>query len=161
MRHDQIFAQDSYRRVVLVAVWPAGAQEQPAAVPETAGPAAVPFLPTPSSPDIPVAVGRLIVAAYLSLIAALTLVAIAGAYAFYMLAVVLFFVAAFFAVPRIFLGVEPTGRPRPSFDRFLREGVAIPGGRSSGRDALIQMLIVPVSLTLGILSMGLGAAILL
>ena len=60
---------------------------------------------------------------------------------------------------RIFFSVEQSTGRRPSFERFLREGMATMTGRSSGRDALIQMLIVPVMLTFGVIAMGIAPAV--
>ena len=64
------------------------------------------------------------------------------------------FVAVFFAVPRIFFAVEADPARRPSFSRFWHEGIDTLTGRSSGKDALIQMLIVPVFLAFGLLTIG-------
>ena len=60
----------------------------------------------------------------------------------------------FFTVPRIFFAIEPNGERRVSFDRFLAHGIDTFTGHNSGKAALVQMLIVPVLLTLGVLAMG-------
>jgi hypothetical protein len=65
-----------------------------------------------------------------------------------------FFVAMFFAVPKLFMAIEAAPARRPTMGRFMRSGIATLTGRSSGRDALVQMLIVPVLLTLGLAAMG-------
>ena len=45
------------------------------------------------------------------------------------------------------------------FDGFLREGMETMTGHSTSAAALVQMLIVPVMLTLGIAAMGVAAAV--
>ncbi|HEX8654142.1 MAG TPA: hypothetical protein VF693_02820 [Allosphingosinicella sp.] len=60
----------------------------------------------------------------------------------------------FFAVPKIFLAVEAAPGRRPTLGAFMRDGTATLTGRSGGANALIQMLVVPVLLTLGLGAMG-------
>lgn len=159
MRHDQIFAKDSYDRIDIgkvAAVWPARAQVPPLPLAEAdAAPAAAPFLPTPSCPDVPVGVGKLIVAAYVGLIAAFAAVTVGSAYSLYMITISALFLVAFFTVPILFLAQEPKSGRRPSFERFMAEGMGTLTGHCSGNAALVQMLIVPVSLTMGVLIIGL------
>lgn len=157
MRHEQIADKESYTRVEVPAVWPAGAGVAPLPLPEATDEA---FAPTPSCPDVPAAAGGLIAAAYVGLIATFAVALTGSAQSIFAIAVCGLFLVAFFAVPRIFLAIEPDSGPRPSFQRFMHEGMATMTGRSSGRDALVQMLIVPVLLTFGAVAMGIAAAIL-
>lgn len=160
MRHEQVLDQESYNRVVVPSAWsapqivplPMGLEEGPAA-----GPAAD-FAPTPAAPDVPGAVGGLIVAAYAGLIGAFALATAGSAESIFAIVIAALFAVAFFTVPRIFLAVEPNDKRRPSLQRFMREGMDTLTGHSSGRDALVQMLIVPVLLTFGALAMGIAAA---
>jgi hypothetical protein len=162
MRHEQIADKASYTKVeIAAAAWPVIARAAPAPLPEEVDAAGEAFAATPSCPDVPAAAGGLIVAAYVGLIATFAVTMTGSAQSVFALVICGVFLAAFFAVPRIFLGVEPGAGRRPSFDRFLREGMATMTGRSSGRDALIQMLIVPVMLILGVIAMGIAAAIIL
>ena len=159
MRHDQIHRKDSYNMVDIAAVWPAGAQVAPLPVPDIDEPAAdAPFAPTPSSPDIPVAVGGLIAASYAALIAAFALATVGSAESIFAITVSALFVLAFFTVPRIILAVEPKQGRRPSFHRFMSDGIETLTGHCSGGAALVQMLIVPVSLTLGTLVIAVAAS---
>ena len=75
-----------------------------------------------------------------------------------MIAIAAFFVAVFFTVPTIFFGIEPGDARRVSFDRFLSQGIDTLTGHNSGKAALVQMLIVPVLLTVGVIAMGIAAA---
>jgi hypothetical protein len=78
-----------------------------------------------------------------------------------MIAIDAVFLAAFFAVPWIFLKLErPVGRV-PRLDEFLRNGIDTFTGHSTGGAALVQMLIVPVLLTFAAAAMGVAAAIIM
>ena len=115
---------------------------------------------TPAAPDVAAGVGRLIVAAYAGLLLVFFTFFTGSALAMMMVTIAAGFVGIFFAVPRIFFAVEPdSGLRRPSFGDFMYRGIDTLTGHSSGADALIQMLIVPVLLTLGLLAMGIAGAI--
>lgn len=159
MRHDQILKKDSYAKVDIAAVWPVGTQIAPLPVPdvEQAAPEE-PFMPTPSAPDVPAAVGGLIAASYAALIGAFALATIGSAQSIFAITVSIMFVAIFFAVPRLILGMEPKQGRRPSFDQFMDRGMDTLTGHCSGGAALVQMLIVPLSLTLGTLVIAVAAS---
>ena len=162
MRHEQIRAYDSYDRVDVAAVWPATTQVAPLPIPDIERPFdAEGFRAAPSAPDVPAGVGALIAAAYAALIAAFAFATVGSRESVFMIVISALFVVTFFTIPRIFLGTEAGTGARPSFERFLSEGMATMTGHSSGRDALVQMLIVPVFLTMGVLAMGIAAAFIL
>jgi len=161
MRHEQIFETESYRKVDVAAVWPARTEVAPLPVPEAAAPAPVHSKPTPSSPDVPVAVGGLIALSYVGLIGAFAVATIGSAHSWYMITISALFLVAFFTVPRIFLGIEPKQGARPDFDRFMAEGMQTLTGHSSGSAALVQMLIVPVSLTLAMLAIAVAVSVIM
>jgi hypothetical protein len=112
-------------------------------------------------PEMPAAVGRLIVAAYVGLIGVLALTMARNASSAFVIAIDVAFVVAFLAVPAIFLGVEKDSAVRPGLGRFLSEGVQTATGHLSGSGALVQMLVVPVLLTLGLLVIGITGLIIL
>jgi len=117
--------------------------------------AAAPVLsPASAAPDVPAAVGGLIVASYVGLLAVFFAFFAGSPLAFFSITVCAFFVAIYFAVPRIFFAVEADPSRRPSFSQFWYGGIQTLTGRTSGKDALVQMMIVPVLLTLGLLAMG-------
>jgi hypothetical protein len=74
------------------------------------------------------------------------------------IAIAAFFVAIFFAVPRIFFAVEPMTDRRPDMGKFLKRGMGTISGHASGPAALVQMLVVPVFLTLAVMAMDLIVA---
>lgn len=162
MRHDQILAKDSYTKVDVAAVWPAEGRvvELPLVPQAKAGNAKVqPFAPTPAAPDVPAVVGGMIAASYVALIAAFAIGLAGSAQSIYAIAIVGLLLVAFFAVPRIFFAIEPQQKPRTDMYRFMREGMETQTGHSSGKDALILMLMVPVLLTFGAIAMGVIAAV--
>ena len=174
MRHERVLDKHSYDRVNFPAAWPAGPQvvHLPFAEPEpmpadrvmpcrsAEAPArADDFAPTAAAPDVPAAVGGMLFAAYASLIGAFALATAGSAESIFVITISALFVVSFFTVPRLFFGVEPKSGRRPSLARFMSEGIQTLTGHSSGRDALVQMLIVPVLLTFGILAMGIAAAL--
>ena len=119
---------------------------------------AVAAMPAPAVPDVAPGVGGLIVGAYAALIATFFAFFTGSLLATMVVTISAGFVAIFFAVPRIFLGLEGDASRRPDLAEFWHEGLDTLTGHSSGRDALVQMLIVPVLLTFGIFAMGIAAA---
>lgn len=158
MRHEQIRDRDSYTKVDVAAVWPIGGQVAPVPVLEVPE---IHTMPTPSCADVPASVGGMIVMSYAALIGAFAIATVGSAHSWYMITISALFIVAFFTVPRIFLGIEPKQGPRPDFDRFMAEGMQTLTGHCSGGAALVQMLIVPVSLTLGILAMAVAVSFVL
>ena len=121
---------------------------------------AAPAMPTPAVPDVAAGVGGLIVAAYLGLILTFFAFFAGSLESIFAISIAIGFVGVFFAVPRVFFSVEPdSGRRRPAMHEFMHRGMDTLTGHSSGRDALVQMLIVPVLLTFSILAMGIAATI--
>ena len=158
MRHEQIADRASYDRIEIAAVWPVTTQLVPPAAPDMASAADEVFVPTAAAPDVPAAAAGLLVASYAALIAAFALVTVASAQSIFAIVVCALFVVAFFAVPRIFLAVEPKQGRRVSFAEFMRGGMETLTGHSTGPAALVQMLIVPVTLTVGVLVIGIAKA---
>ena len=160
MFHERILVEDDRRPANVAAVWPASAQIAPLPIPdvEERPPIGI-FQATPAASDVPAGVGALIVASYCALVASLALATVASRESAFAIAIVALFLVAFFTVPRLFFGTEPANKPRPTLDRFLHEGMETLTGHCSGRAALVQMLIVPVLLTVGILAMGVAVAI--
>jgi hypothetical protein len=162
MRHEQLLVKDSHRKVEIAAVWPAGVQIVPLPILDIdEAPAPVPTGPSPAAPDVPAAVGVMIAGCYVALLGTFALATIASGYSIYMITISALFLVAYFTVPWLFLRQEPKSGRRPSLDRFMRGGMETFTGHSTGRDALVQMLIVPVFLTLGVACMGIAAAIIM
>jgi hypothetical protein len=113
----------------------------------------------PAAPDVPGSVGGLIAASYAALIVALYVATAGSLSSIFAIAIAAFFVAIFFAVPRIFFAVEPMTERRPGMGKFLKRGMETMTGHSSGPAALVQMLVVPVFLTMAVIAMGLIVAL--
>ncbi|MFN3389391.1 MAG: hypothetical protein ACK40O_10715 [Allosphingosinicella sp.] len=143
---------------------------QPAAVPaawpspvaDAAAPPAPANDPTPPPPfaataavaEIPAGVLRIVAGAYAGLIVLFFALFANSPVAFFAITVCAFLVGAFFTIPHIFLKIEAAPGRKATFAGFMQNGVATLTGRSGGGDALVQMLIVPVLLTLGLGAMG-------
>ena len=139
----------------VAAVWPTGAIESfTAAAPAEAAEAGEAFAMTPAMADVPHGVARLVAGSYAALILVFFALFARSPLALLSIAICAFFVAMFFAVPKMFLAIEAAPGRRPTIGRFMHTGFATLTGRSSGRDALVQMLIVPVLLTLGLAAIG-------
>ena len=138
----------------VAAVWPTAAVEGMTAPAPADTPDEAAFAATPAMADVASSVGGLVVGSYAALITVFFALFANSPVAAFAITICAFFVAMFFAVPRIFLGIEAAPQRRPSFDRFMRTGLQTLTGRTSGADALLQMLIVPVLLTLGLAAMG-------
>jgi hypothetical protein len=154
MKYQRLSTVRSNSNDAVAAVWPTTAVEAAIAPAAAENVEEVAFVPTPAMADLPSGVGRLLVGTYASLILVFFALFANSTLAAFSIVVCAFFVTMFFAVPRIFLAVEAAPGRRPSLDRFMHTGLDTLTGRTTGRDVLIQMLIVPVLVTLGLAAMG-------
>jgi hypothetical protein len=115
---------------------------------------ALAFRAAPATPDVPGAVGLLLFGCYLALIGALALATAGPGQSKFMLVIAGLFVVAFFAVTRFIFAQEPAGDRRPRMQRFLARGIDTFTGPCAGGAALVQMFVVPVLLTLGMLAIA-------
>lgn len=161
MRHEQIAARDTYTKVDIAAVWPTGAQVAPLPVPDLDQAAPQAQQATPAAPDVPAAVGKLIAGSYVTLLAAFALATVASSYSVYTIVICAGFLVAYFSVPWLFFRQERSSGKRPSLEAFMQDGMETLTGHSSGGAALVQMMIVPVFLTIGVIAMGIAAAIIM
>ena len=160
MRHEKLMKREGVDALDIAAVWPASSQVAPVPVPELAAPIES-AQPTPAAPDVPAAVGGMIAASYAAVIGALYFATAGTAHSIYMIAISAMFVAIFFAVPRTFFKVEPMSRSRVRMEEFMRSGIDTATGRASAKAALVQMMVVPVFLVLGITAMGIAASVIM
>jgi hypothetical protein len=113
-----------------------------------------PFRSAAAAPDVPAVVGKMLVAVYVTLLATFAVTMARSREAIFAIAICAVFLTMYLGVPRILLGVEPKQTRRPSLDMFLYKGLETYTGYCSGKEALVQMLIVPILLTLCALAMG-------
>jgi hypothetical protein len=154
MEYQHLTARRLADNDAVAAVWPTAGIEALTAGAAAEVEAASPFVATPAMADVPTGVGRIVAGTYGALILVFFALFANSPLALFCIAVCAFFVAMFFGVAKLFLAVEAAPGRRPSFDRFMRSGIATMTGRTGGGDALLQMLIVPVLLTLGLAAMG-------
>jgi hypothetical protein len=110
-------------------------------------------------PDVPGVVGTLLFTSYLALIGALAVATTGPGESRLSIVIAALFVVAFFTVPRLFLAQEPMEGRRVTMDQFLAQGIDTYTGHCSGSAALVQMFLVPVLLTIGVLSIAIIGAV--
>jgi uncharacterized membrane protein YkgB len=115
------------------------------------------FRSAPSTPDIPSSVGVMICLSYVMLMASFAVTMIGSRGTALALAICFFFLGMYLLVPAIFLSVEPKQQRRPSLDAFMTTGMQTYTGHMSGKDALAQILTVPILLTGAAIVMGIIA----
>ena len=152
MRHEKL-DQAALNAVDIAAVLPAGSRGAQLFEAEARP------VPAAAAPDVPLAAGMMIVAAYTVLLISLGLATVAPGPSLFALLICGFFAFMFFSVPAAFFKVEAGGGERTSMARFLAQGLQTNTGHCNGGAALVQMLVVPVTLTFGVLCMGLAAAL--
>jgi len=137
-------------------VWPVLTREGPSAepVPAIVG-ESLAFRAAPATPDVPAAIGMLLFGSYLALVGALALATAGPGESKFMLVIAALFVVAFFTVARLIFAVEPKAGSHPAMEQFLARGIETYTGHCSGGAAIVQMFIVPVLLTLGMLAIAL------
>ena len=134
-------------------VWPVLNRDAPPAAERSIAPQTeqAPFRAAPAIPDVPAAVGTLLFGTYLALIGALALATAAPGVSSFVLVIAALFVVAFFTIPHFILAQEPREGRQSSMDQFLARGMDTFTGHCDGKAALVQMFVVPVLLTLGVL----------
>lgn len=158
MRHDALNDPQEFDTIDVAAVWPASAQVAPLPIPETVDAAGMVTGGEAAIPDVPPAAGVMIAGTYAALLAALAIVTVGSGKSMLAIVVAAFFLFMFFSIPAVFFGVDQAGRLPRSFGRFMDEGMQTLTGHNSGREVLVQMLLVPVLLTFGVVCMGIAAA---
>lgn len=144
-----------------VSVWPVFNRlpEPTSVVSLEISPALLPTLGAPAMPDVPSSLGILMFSIYIGLIGALALATSGPGMSRFMLVIASLFVVAFFTVPRFMFAQEPKIGTTPTMEHFLASGLNTYTGHCSGGAAMVQMFVVPVALTLGVLAMGLEIAL--
>jgi hypothetical protein len=155
MRREQFSSTANAREVPVAAVWPQAYEAAVIAAAQDAKPDAA-ATPAMAAPDVPAAVGRIVVGSYVLLVGTLFAFMARSPLAAFSIGIAALFVIIYFAIPLLFLKVEGDPSRRPSFDRFMDEGMATLTGRTGGKDAIVQMVIVPVFLTFGLAAMGIA-----
>jgi hypothetical protein len=115
-----------------------------------------PAHPELACPDLPPLLGVLIVASYVAILGALFLVFSGSADTVFMIGVCGVYLSVYLSVPAILLRIEGRARPQehPDFADFLEHGLITWTGHVSGRDALLQILLIPAAVTVAILGIG-------
>ena len=143
MRHEQLKNLEAFDIVEPAAITAVAANPQP----------------EKAVPDVPASVGVALIGAYVSIVALFALTIATAGEAPLMIGIDVAFLAAFFTVPALFLKFEGDPAKRPSFLKFLDQGMQTYTGHVSGGGALVQMFVVPVLLAFGVLCIGITAMV--
>lgn len=105
--------------------------------------------------DLPKAVGWMIVASYASILVAFGWAFLGQGDVLFNLGGCAVYLAMYLGVPWVFLKVEPkTGQPRPDLADFMERGLSTWTGHVTGREALAQILAIPVAVAFAALGIG-------
>lgn len=115
--------------------------------------------PEAAVPDVPSAVGVMMVVVYVAIVALFAMTIANAGHALFMIAIDIAFLAAFFAVPVIMLKHESDPARRPTMARFMAQGMQTYTGHVTGGGALVQMFVVPVLLAFAVLAIGIIASL--
>ena len=159
MRYQPLDSRAADQSDTVTAVWPSfeeallnrPALQSEIEAAEVGAPA--PMSPTPPATDVPAAVGGFVIASSLGLLIIFFTLFTGSTEAFFAIVICAVFMAVFFAL-------KPDPTRRPSLSKFMHGGIHTLTGHTKGKDALIQMLIVPVFLGFGLMTMGIIAKVL-
>jgi len=153
MRHEQVKLRESFDIIDAAEIWPSAGPGTAAPLAEVE--AGFHQRSTPAVPDMPVALGHLMVGVYAGLIGIFLATMARSGEAAFMIVISGLYVAMFLGVPRIFFAVEKDGSRRPGLTRFMKLGIDTHTGHMSGGSAIAQMFAVPLLLAGAVLAMGL------
>lgn len=159
MRHQTIQQPHKLDALDVAAVWPSTAQVAPLPIVDQEDGHV--HMSEQAAPDLPLAAGVFMVGIYCVLLALLAIGTTGSGKSLMAIVVDAFFLCMFFTVPAAFLGLGNGGRRHPSLARFMEDGMQTLTGHTGGGEALVQMLVVPVCLTFGMLCIAIATAIIL
>jgi len=116
-----------------------------------------PVMGEKAAPDEPAAVGFLILASYGMMLTVMFLGYAHGASATMVVTISMLYICIYLAVPTIFMRIEGA-TPMP-LQRFLASGLETWTGHVSGKNAIIQILTIPVAITLALAAIATVAAV--
>lgn len=112
-------------------------------------PAPAPVLGEAAAPDVPAAIGWMIVGVYATIMTLFMVTFSGSAEAVMVTGISALYLAIYLAVPAIFLRTEPASG-RVDYRAFLARGMHTNTGHVSGREAAIQMLTIPVAISVAV-----------
>jgi hypothetical protein len=114
-----------------------------------------------AAPDVPPAVGAMIVGSFATIIGGFALLYTGSRLATMMVAISLVYTTIFLAVPAIFLRIDAQRNRHVSMADFLESGLDTWTGHLGGREAIIQILTIPLAIATAVFAIGIAAAIFL
>ena len=115
------------------------------------------FVPQSAAPQVPAAVGWLMLLTYAALMGVFLLFFGGTGNTAFAIAIGVFFLAVYAAVPFAFLRLQARNPDQANWTRFVERGLDTWTGHLSGRQALFQIMAIPVALTIAVFGIGLAA----
>lgn len=112
-----------------------------------------PHLPERLVPDLPSAVGFMLVGAFAWIIGAYLITFWSDLQALEMVVVDALYTSVYLGVPWLILKMEPRTGPNPTLSAFLDRGLQTFTGHLTGPQALVQILTIPVALAVATTAM--------
>jgi hypothetical protein len=119
--------------------------------------AAAVAVPQPAAPHQPPAVGWLMLLAYAASMGGFLLFFGGSGYTAFVIAIGVFFLAVYAGVPYVFLRLQARNPDQATWTGFLERGLETWTGHLSGRQALFQIMAIPVALAIAAFGIGLAA----
>jgi hypothetical protein len=116
-----------------------------------------PQLPERLVPDLPPAVGFMLVGTFAWIIGAYLVTFWSDLQALEMVVMDIVYVSVYLGVPWLILKLEPKTGPNPTFAQSMRRGLQTFTGHLTGAEALAQILTIPVALAIATTAMCLVA----
>jgi len=109
---------------------------------------------TPAVSDIPKAVGFAVVGAFGAVVLCFMLFFSGSAQSRFVTVVTLCFCAVYFAIPFILIVLQPKSARRSAWSSFRRNGLSVRTGHVGGKEALLQIFVLPICLFVAAVGMG-------
>jgi hypothetical protein len=109
---------------------------------------------TPAVSDIPTAVGFAVVGAFGAVVLCFMIFFSGSAQSRFVTTVTLCFLIVYFAVPLVLIALQPKSVRRGTWSSFRRNGLYVRTGHVGGKEAMLQILVLPICLFVAAVGMG-------
>ncbi|MDH7640497.1 hypothetical protein [Sphingomonas oryzagri] len=114
-----------------------------------------------AAPDVPAAVGLMLVASFATIMGSFLLLYTGSRFATMMVAISIVYTAIYLSVPTIFLRIDARRGGHVGMAEFLEKGLDTWTGHVGGREAIVQFLTIPVAIAIAVFGIGVAAALIL
>lgn len=114
-----------------------------------------------AAPDVPVAVGWMLLGSFALIMSGFVLLYTGSRLSTMTVTISIVYTTIYLAVPAIFLRMEPQAKYHVTMAEFIDRGMHTWTGHVRGRDAIIQLLTIPLAVASAVFLIGLEAAVIL